>query len=368
MRTFCQGARDAVFRLSALFLVVCLLLVPSAAANGQTGDANVVVSAADFPYALDFEQLQQPVFTGQYIASDPAIIVEDGFLRMFYTCFVVPETGFVPDDVRAGICSATSTDGLSWTEVDTGDEITRGLVLSGIEGSWQENLEASFVIVIEGTYLLYYSGYETEGDPAMGFPAKLAVASSTDGVHFERVSDQPILEPTPNWYDNDAVYSPAITIAGDHLVMVYAGHCYTQCDVGWGVTLLGATSTDGLTWTKLDEPVLQGQALGLDWTKDGVGEPALLYMPDGQWLLFFTSLQDATREIGLAAGPSPFGPWTVLDQPILRPTPGSFDEGGVLAPFVLQDGDMLRMWYLGQTIGEESFAIGYAEAAVPSGI
>ena len=109
MRTFCQGARDAIFRLLALLLVVSLPLAPSVSANGQTGDANTVVSAEDFPYALDFEQLQQPVFTGQYIASDPSIIVEDGFLRMFYTCFVVPETGFVPDDVRAGICSATST-------------------------------------------------------------------------------------------------------------------------------------------------------------------------------------------------------------------------------------------------------------------
>lgn len=338
------------------------------AALAQTGGNPALVSPSDAPYALSFEKLQQPVFTGQYIASDPAIIVEDGFLRMFYTCFVVPETGFVPEDVRAGICSATSPDGLSWTEVDSGNPNTLGLVLRGIEGSWQENLEASFAIKVEGTYLLYFSGYETEGDPAMGFPAKLAVASSTDGVHFVRVSDEPILEPTPGWYDNNAIYSPAITIAGDHLVMVYAGHCYTQCDVGWGVTLLGATSGDGLTWTKLDQPVLQGQALGLDWTKDGVGEPALLFLPNGEWLLYFTSLQDATREIGLASGPTPFGPWTVVDEPILRPTPGLFDEGGVLAPFVLLENDTVRMWYLGQTLGEESFAIGYAEAPAPAGL
>ena len=221
--------------------------------------------------------------------------------------------------------------------------------------------------MVEGTYLLYYSGYETEGDPAMGFPAKLTVASSTDGTHFERVSNDPILYPTPGWYDNDAVYSPAVAVAGEELVMVYAGHCYTDCRSGWGVTLLGATSSDGLTWTKLEQPVLQGTTLGLDWTKDGVGEPALLYGSDGQWHLFFTALEDATREIGLASGTTPFGPWTVLDQPILQPTPGEFDEGGVLAPFVLQEGDLLRMWYLGQTLGEQAFAIGYAEAPAPPG-
>jgi hypothetical protein len=89
--------------------------------------------------------------------------------------------------------------------------------------------------------------------------------------------------------------------------MLYAGHCYTDCQAGWGVTMLGATSSDGLTWQKLDHPVLQGTTLGLDWTKDGVAEPALLY-DNGVWYLFFTSLQGATREIGLASGPSPFWP------------------------------------------------------------
>jgi hypothetical protein len=321
----------------------------------------------DAPFAPTFIKQRQPVFTGHYIASDPSIVVEEGFYRLFYTCFIVPKTGFVPENVRAGICSATSTDGLSWTEIDSGDPNTPGLVLRGIEGSWQENLEAAFVVEIDETYLLYYSGYKTEGDPAMGFPASLSVASSSDGIYFERISDLPILEPTPGWYDNDAVYSPAIEIAGDELVMVYAGHCYTNCQAGWGVTLLGATSPDGLTWTKLERPVLQGPELGLDWTRDGVAEPALLYGPDGQWLLFFTSLQADTREIGLAFGPTPFGPWKVIDQPILHPTSGTFDEGGVLAPFVLIEEERLRMWYLGQTLGEESFAIGYAEAADPAG-
>lgn len=329
--------------------------------------SSTVIPAADATWFPDFKKVEDAVFSGQYIASDPSIVVEGNTYRLYYTCFIVPESGFVPENVRAGICSATSDDGMNWTEVNSGDTNTPGLVLRGIEGSWQENLEAAFVIKVEGTYLLYYSGYETEGTPALGFPAKLAVASSTDGIHFERVTEDPVLEPTPGWYDNDAVYSPAIAFAGDQLVMVYAGHCYTDCRAGWGVTLLGATSHDGLTWSKLDQPVLQGTTLGLDWTKDGVGEPALLYGADGTWHLFFTSLQDAKREIGIAAGPSPFGPWEVVDTPLLQPTPGTFDEGGVLAPFVLTESGALRMWYLGQSIGEEVFAIGYAEAPAPPG-
>lgn len=236
--------------------------------------------------------------------------------------------------------------------------------MRGIEGSWQENLEASFAIKIDGTYLLYFSGYETEGDPALGYPAQLTVASSTDGIHFERVTDEPILSPTPGWYDNDAVYSPAVTVVGDQLAMVYAGHCYTDCPNGYGVTLLGATSSDGIAWTKLDQPVLNSPALALDWTKDGVAEPALAYGDDGQWQLYFTSLDGEQREIGLATGPTPFGPWMVLDKPVLSPTAGAFDAEGALAPFVLLENGLVRMWYLAPSGREEDFVIGYAESSI----
>lgn len=363
MCTYCQGARRAIFLITTLLFAT---LAPPTIGRAETTQSSAppsVVTTASAPFSPNFVKHDGPVFEGQYIASDPAIVVEDGFLRLFYTCFIVPPSGFTPENVRAGICSATSTDGLHWTEVDSGDPNTPGLVMRGIEGSWQENLEAAFAIEIDDTYLLYFSGYETEGDPALGYPAQLTVASSIDGIHFERVTDALILSPTPGWYDNDAVYSPAVTIAGEQLAMVYAGHCYTNCPNGYGVTLLGAISTDGITWTKLDQPVLQGPSLALDWTKDGVAEPALAYGDDGQWQLYFTALNGDEREIGLATGPTPFGPWAVLDKPVLSPTAGTFDAEGVLAPFVLLGNDLVRMWYLAPSGGEQDFVIGYAESA-----
>ena len=53
--------------------------------------------------------------------------------RMYYTCFIVPETGFVSEEVRAGICAATSPNGFDWTKIST-DTPTKGLVLAGREG------------------------------------------------------------------------------------------------------------------------------------------------------------------------------------------------------------------------------------------
>jgi predicted GH43/DUF377 family glycosyl hydrolase len=304
-----------------------------------------------------------PVFEGQYIASDPSLVQDSGRYRMIYTCFNLdPSQPFDPETTRAAICEATSDDGFAWTNVPADGPI-EGLVLSGREGAWDEHLEGSFILPWNGGFLLYYSGYRHEGVPAMGFPAALAVARSSDGVAFERVGDEPILAPTPGGYDNDAVYSPVILPYEGGLAMLYAGHCYTDCDLGYGNTLLAATSPDGLTWTKRAEPLLEALP-EVPWARDGVAEPGLLLGPDGAYYLFFTGLRDEERRIGIARGETPFGPWEVDPDPIVVPSEDGFDRAGVLAPDVRLEGDTVRMWYLGMT-PEEDIAIGYAETSWP---
>jgi predicted GH43/DUF377 family glycosyl hydrolase len=299
----------------------------------------------------------EPVFSGELIASDPAILPDGAIYRMFYTCWIPGE-----DHFRSAICQATSDDGFEWANI-TSEGPIEGMVLRGRDGEWDEHLEASFVVKRADEYLLYYSGYGNEGVPAMGYPAALAVARSTDGVTFERVEDGPIIQPTPGWLDNDAVYSPTIYEEDGQLVMIYAGHCYTTCNAGYGVNLLGARSNDGVHWIKETEPVLQAVD-GLEWTRDGVAEPGIVVGPDGLLYLFFTGLLDEQRAIGVARGESLLGPWDVLPDPIIVPSPDGFDAGGALAPDVHIEGDLARMWFLGfDTAGD--IAIGYAEAEWP---
>jgi predicted GH43/DUF377 family glycosyl hydrolase len=298
-----------------------------------------------------------PLFGGQFIASDPTILKDGESYRMFYTCWVPG-----PHDFSAAICQAVSSDGYQWENVDTGNDIS-GVMLTGRPGEWDEHLESNFILKRDGAYWLYFSGYRHEGYPAMGYPAALGLAKSLDGITFERVQSEPILAPTPGWYDNEAVYSPAIVDNGGQLEMIYAGHCYTTCEHGYDVTLLGATSEDGIHWTKRDQPVLQEQQ-GLDWTRDGVAEPGILLAPDGFVYLFFTGLGGEDRAIGVARGRSTFGTWDVLPDPVIVPTPGTFDSAGVLAPDVHLEGDRLRMWFLGAD-RDGVIAIGYAESPWP---
>src|SRR5688572_18431457 len=60
----------------------------------------------------------EPVFAGQYLASDPSLVADGAGYRMSYTCFDLdPDAPFDPEAVRAAICAATSDDGVSWREV-----------------------------------------------------------------------------------------------------------------------------------------------------------------------------------------------------------------------------------------------------------
>ena len=101
--------------------------------------------------------------------------------------------------------------------------------------------------------------------------------------------------------------------------MLYCGHAYVDATaVGGdiGVRLLAATSTDGITWTKQDAPLLGADA-ALAWMSDGVAEPSMVQGPDGKWYLFFTGLHGDERAIGIAVAADPLGPWDVEPQPII---------------------------------------------------
>ena len=302
-----------------------------------------------------------PLYSGQfYVASDVTVLDEGDHYLMTYTCI-----DFLRPSPRALICAATSPDGMVWEPITSRGKLL-GLALYGRDGNWDEDLEGAFLVKRGADdYWLYYSGYTDEGGyPAKGYPAALALSMARSDMHFERYQTDPILEPTPGWYDNDAIYSPVVFEYGGEWVMIYAGHCYTDCDEGYGVTLLAATSPDGIDWTKRTEPVLTAMPEEVEWTRDGVAEPAVVVDADGRVTLFFTGLRDADRWLGIARADSPFDPYTVSPEPILKPTPSSFDEGGVLAPHVLIEDGVARMWYLGvQPVeGGEYYHVGYAEA------
>ena len=294
-------------------------------------------------------------FKGTVIASDPSVVFDGKMYHMAYT-----ELDWQTN--RTVIAMAVSADGRNWTPVDSGDSIP-GVVVRGREDTQDQNVEAPELVMTETGWLLYFSGYRDEGTPSKGFPASLWLASSTDGIHFTRLGNGPVMEPTVGWYDNDAIHSPAILRVNGTYVMAYAGHAYTNTSkISQGGTyILAAESADGIVWKKLDRPLL-GPGAGPVWMNDGAAEPELVFDSKGKLHLLLTGLKGEDRVIGIADTPEWPEPFTVRPTAVVVPD-ASRDEVQVLAPTVVVKDGIARIWYLSyaKVASGLTFQIGQAD-------
>jgi len=332
------------------------------AGNGAPGAPSVGVAVpvasvvAEVPGWSRWTKRALPIHSGPYsLVGDPSVLHDGPIYRMFYTCF---------DPKRKGpaICQATSPDGLTWADVAVPGPVA-GRMLETRPGRWDDTHETPFVLKFRGEYLLYFAGYRDRGGHFKSFPLQLGLASSRDGVHFERVGEEPILKVSPGGYDSDAVFSPTIVEYQNQLVMLYTAYCFDSCKRERGVYLMAATSSNGRDWVKRPQPVLS--KADLPKTKDGAAEAELVQGPDGSYYLFMSLLYgDQGHEIGVARAPTPFGPWEFAPETIVRRSSGQFDDIGPIAPSVLIEGDRVRLWYHGFS-KRKTIQIGYAEAPWP---
>lgn len=319
------------------------------------------------------------------MASDPTVLKVGSTYHLYHTCFATEATSV--SGVTSAICHATSSDGSNWAFGSTLDTTFPGVVFRGENGAWDEEIETAHVVFEAGSYKLYHSGYTrlVSGNRAA---ARIGLATSADGETFTRVVSNPVLEPTPQGRDADDMFSAAVFTAAGSERMVYVGYCNAgyhdglNCSQPDQIQLLGATRDLGGTWNKESASVLETQS-EVSWLASGVAEPDMLVGPDGYYYLFMSGglADNEPRVLGVARSATPFGPWEINPEPIVKPTgvAGAFDACGTFAPAVRLEGDLVRMWYLGiddcagtctscdfASCGcEAKFGIGYAETSWP---
>lgn len=150
-------------------------------------------------------------------------------------------------------------------------------------------------------YLMLYRAQDRRG------VSRLGLARSQDGVTFAREA-RPVFEPaTPE--EAGGVEDPRLVKFGDRYFMTY-----TAFDGRSTARLNLATSADLRTWTR------HGSLFKTGWSKAG----AMLGTPvNGLNFMYF-----GDKEIRLATSRDRLS-WTPEETPVLRPRPGTWDEGGV---------------------------------------
>ena len=197
----------------------------------------------------------------------PGALVRNDTIHLFYQTYGGGRTD--------AICHAWSTDGLTF-ERDRTNPIFRPT------GSWNcgRAIDAE-VIAFKGKYFLYFATRDPQFERQL-----LGVATAPIGTDFRRSDwtlalDAPILQPELPW-EGKCCEGATVIEHKKRLYMFYAAD-YNNCPQQIGL----ATSKDGIHWQRCsDEPFLRNGLPG-EWNESESGHPCVYRDRQGQTHLFF---------------------------------------------------------------------------------
>jgi predicted GH43/DUF377 family glycosyl hydrolase len=177
--------------------------------------------------AIDSRVVLSPdprTWEGSYIAANGSALVVDG--RLWYWYEAGPQGAH-----RIGL--ARDFQKLPQPVLDHGPYM-----------SWDERVVADpYVIRIEPYFYMYYLGQDRAAPPRQ----RLGVARSRDGIHWQKLRSNPILElGGPGAFDENGLGEPAVFQYADSYWMLYTGR-----DARENRRLGLARSADGIHWQKL---------------------------------------------------------------------------------------------------------------------
>jgi predicted GH43/DUF377 family glycosyl hydrolase len=207
---------------------------------------------------------------------NPSVIRFKGHLFNYYS-------GFDGKVWHTGV--ALSDDGVLWKKYD------KNPILSPSQKDWDVSyISANGSAVLWGQKVLYfYQGVDSYGVTNIG------LATSEDGFTFSKLP-KPVLAIGPlHTWDSAAVGDPYVIAKGDTLYLYYLG----QND-RFVQRLGVARSKDGIRWEKLiSNPVLEVGAAGT-FDENGLGEPSVTHVPPYFYLIYTGRDAKENRNIGYA--------------------------------------------------------------------
>ena len=155
------------------------------------------------------------------------------------------------------------------------------------------------------TLYMLYRAEDSTGIGDWNGTSRLGLATSTDGINFNRL-EEPVLEPSEPWELPGGVEDPRVVKIDDTFYLTYTAYD------GETARLALATSPDLKIWEK------QGLIFpDSGWTKSGAILP---HKVNGKWWMYYgdTNIWAAHSEDLLH--------WKAIEEPVLEPREGYFDS------------------------------------------
>ncbi|RMD99624.1 MAG: hypothetical protein D6812_11185 [Deltaproteobacteria bacterium] len=190
---------------------------------------------------------------------------------------------------------------------DQSEWTDRGVAISpGTGNAWDVNLRGATspttVVKKNGTYFLYYVGSDGQRPDCGPAHRALGVATSTDGVHFEKYSRNPVITHNPNGYtcNEEGVFSAGATLDSNGAVVLYYSGCTTppeeldKCN-----TVNSQVDCEGFKQQSNDGRSFGARTLVLDGSGDYLGSELFpvgtFPREDGEWFLYYIAKQISTN-------------------------------------------------------------------------
>lgn len=267
-----------------LFVIVCAL--PTSA---QDGDPLFTLHSDD-PVVSHGENDD---WDNRY--TDPgAVMYHDGLFHMFRNGFQA-----WPASVQVGYL--TSPDGLTWTEVTEDPVLTTDEVpYAGLAA-----LASSALVEEDGTWVLYFYTWEP-GASTQTTAGRIGRATAATPEGPWTPDPDPVLSPgSAGEWDDLQIDAPRVLRTEDGYVMYYSA---TDSEGYWNHAIGMATSPDGVTWTKYDDPTTTDAPFAesdpILVAGDGeriVHQPLVTNTPEGGWMMIYRSvIAPGNMALGLA--------------------------------------------------------------------
>lgn len=244
-----------------------------------------------------------PNLEGDWQYTDPGgAVYHNGSIHVF-------QNGFVGWPARWSLVSAVTSAGTSsainpapgvgyWRSDDLGQtwtEVSEDPVFDGTDLYYvgRAALASSVLVEDDGTWVLYFYTWDSAGWPAS--PAKIGRATAASPTGPWTADPQPVLFPGPagSW-DEFAVLAPSVVKTETGYEMFYAGRTRDTAMIG------RATSPDGVTWTKYNDPATSEDLFAFSdpvltpgdpregnvWDQRNVMQPRVVLSDEGYVMLY----------------------------------------------------------------------------------
>lgn len=262
-----------------------------------------------------------PVLGGQYgTCFDVCVLREDGVFRMWLS--------WRP---RQSVALSESSDGIHWSppEIVLGPNPTTG---------WEVDINRPVVVHRDDGYHMWYTG-QTQAKSKIGY------ARSSDGRIWVRQSASPVLEASVPWEGVAMMCPHAMWDVGKRVWRLWysGGEQYEPNAIGY------ATSSDGLHWTKYSENPVITPDPSSPWEKQRVTAAQVVYWRGWHYAFYIGFRDIDHAQIGLARSKDGITNWVRhAGNPIVRPTPDGWDADACYKPYALNAGGRWMLWYNGR--------------------